>query len=285
MFHLLMSGGGWEPHRGTFPAARTLAYTDSHIEALYMPGQVLDLAKITEIPALFASETQNDDSQAPARIGSISRARLSGKNYQLEYAFDPDLPPISNATLLRLSGELGINASRGINEFTHTHWAIKEADLFKVLLKNSIGMRPKPKVFHFSEKRQDPDLVAVMMPFSAEFTPVYETLQAAVAATGMKCLRADDIWDDDHVVQDVVNLLCTASVVICDLTGRNSNVFYEMGIAHALAREVIIITQSPNDVPFDVAHIRHVRYLPNQEGRKQLAADVQGRLETLRSRV
>lgn len=285
MFHLLMSGGGWEPNHSTFPAARTFEFTDDHIEALYMPSHTLDLAKVTEIPALFASETQNDDSQAPARIGRITRARLSGTDFLLDYVFDPDFPPISNATLVRLAGELDIDASKGINEFCRTHWAIKEADLFKVLLKNSIGIRPKPKVFHLSEQPQDPNLVVVMMPFAAEFDPVYVTLQAAVAAAGMKCLRADDIWIDDHVIQDVVNLLCTASVVVCDLTGRNPNVFYEMGIAHALAREVIIITQSPDDVPFDVAHIRYVRYLPNREGRAQLSADVQRRLETLRSRV
>jgi len=87
------------------------------------------------------------------------------------------------------------------------------------------------------------------------------------------------------VIQDVVTLLCRARVVICDLTGRNPNVFYEMGIAHVLAREVIMITQNPGDVPFDVAHIRHVRYLRNKEGLKQLSADIQGRLQTLRDRA
>jgi len=86
------------------------------------------------------------------------------------------------------------------------------------------------------------------------------------------------------VIQDVVSLLCKASLVICDLTSRNANVFYEMGIAHVLAREVIMITQNAQDVPFDVAHIRHVRYLRNNEGLQQLASDVQRRLETLRAR-
>jgi len=284
VFNLLMSASGWDSNRDTMPAGRVFEYTDKHIVAVYMPGGMLDLAKVTEIPTLFASETQHDNSQAPARVGTLTRVRLVNKDYHLEYRFDPDIAPISNATLMKLAGELGIDLSGSITELLRTHWAIKEADLFKVLLKNGIGSRLKPKIFELRDEEPDPNLVAVMMPFDAAFDPVYATLQAAVAAAGMSCQRADDIWIDDHVIQDVVTLLCKASVVICDLTGRNSNVFYEMGIAHVLAREVVMITQSAQDVPFDVAHIRHVRYLPNNEGRQQLAADVQRRLETLRAR-
>lgn len=284
MFHLLVSGGGWEPNHGTIPVGRTLEFTDAAIKAMYMPNEVLDLAKITEIPALFASETLSDSSQPSARVGTITRGRLVGKEYQLDYMFDPDIPPINNATLTRVAGELGINVSASIHEFMRTHWSIKEADLFKVLLRTSIGSRPQPKVFRLPGEEPDPNLVAVMMPFASEFKPVFRKLRDAVTAAGMKCQRADDIWIDDHIIQDVVTLLAKAAVVICDLTGRNPNVFYEMGIAHALAREVVIITQNAADVPFDVAHIRHVRYLLNKEGLRQLAADVQRRLETLRDR-
>jgi hypothetical protein len=204
---------------------------------------------------------------------------LVGNNYQLEYVFDPDIPPIPNSTLEAIAGELGIAEW----EFSRTHWAIKDADLFRVLLKRGLGQRPKPKVFSLSEP-VDAALVAVMMPFDARFDPVYERLQEAVAAAGMICQRADDIWIHDHIIQDVVSLVCRASVVICDLSGRNANVFYEMGIAHVLAKDVIMIAQSAHDVPFDVAHIRHIRYLPNGEGLAQLVSEVRRRLEGLRER-
>ena len=94
--------------------------------------------------------------------------------------------------------------------------------------------------------------------------------------------RADDIWNHDHIIQDVVSLIEKAAVVICDLTGRNSNVFYEMGIAHTLGHDVIMVTQNAGDVPFDVSHIRHIRYLGNTEGLSKLAVDVTERLSTLR---
>ena len=64
---------------------------------------------------------------------------------------------------------------------------------------------------------------------------------------------------------------------------RNANVFYETGIAHTIGRNVILIAQAAADVPFDIGHIRHIRYLYNSEGLMQLAAEVKRRLETLKA--
>ena len=63
--------------------------------------------------------------------------------------------------------------------------------------------------------------------------------------------------------------IARSKVVVCDLTGRNANVFYETGIAHALGREVVLITQSEHDIPFDLAHHRYVKYLGNAEGARK----------------
>lgn len=283
MFNLLMSGNGWEPNRQAFGRGRTLESTDDEVVARFMPGRILDLVAVQQLPCLFVAETAHDNSQDPARVGVLTRVRSNGPglDYQLEYTYDPDIPPIPNAKLTELAGELGIT---NIFEFTRTHWAIKDIDLFKVLLKSGLGQRPKPKVFNLTDEPVDEDLVAVMMPFDAGFNPVYASLQGAVTGMGMTCQRGDDIWDHDHIIQDVVSLIGKAKVVVCDLTGRNPNVFYETGIAHTLGRDVILIAQAAADVPFDVAAIRHIRYLPNQQGLTQLASDVIRRLETLRRR-
>ena len=90
----------------------------------------------------------------------------------------------------------------------------------------------------------EPDRIAVMMSFAAEFAPVWMTLKAAAQDGGSVCQRADDIWEDTVLVNDVVALIARSKVVICDLTGRNANVFYEAGIAHTLGREVVLIAQS-----------------------------------------
>ena len=123
-----------------------------------------------------------------------------------------------------------------------------------------------------------------MMPFHPGFNDVYATLQAVADQLGMTCKRADDIWNHDAIIQDIVSLICDSEVVICDLTGRNANVFYEVGIAHCLGKDVILITQSADDVPFDLRHIRFISYLNNGEGLQQLSKSVSERIKSLKGR-
>ena len=172
----------------------------------------------------------------------------------------------------------------GLNKYTltHTHWEILDGDLFKALLLNQQACQPVPEVFKTDEiSNQQQDLVSVMMPFHAEFNPVYAALQAAIASARMTAKRADDLWEHHFVIQDVVNLIVRAQVVICDCSGRNPNVFYEAGIAHALGKNVILITQSENDIPFDLRHIRYFKYLNNGEGLAALTEAVASRIRTI----
>ena len=202
----------------------------------------------------------------------LFRSTQDASNTTIEYAVDSSIRPISNQDL---------EASTRLN-LTHTHWSINPADLFKILLMNQQNNAIVPKVFSLDPGGQKTDhLVSVMMPFSAEFKAVYTALQAAVAAANLQCKRADDFWEHHAIMQDIVNLISRARIVICDCTGRNPNVFYEAGIAHTLGKEVIIITQSADDIPFDLRHLRFIRYLNNKEGLRRLSEEVQGRIETL----
>lgn len=282
MFNLLVTNSsGWNPNRGIMDESRTLEYTAEHLKARFAPNGVFDLNAVKELPTVFASENRWDGSQPPARVGTLTRIQLIGTKYHLEYIFDPDIPPIPNSLLfLTAADDLHIN----FPESSRNHWSIKDADLFKTLLKRGIGQRSKPKVFNLTDEPVNDNLVAVMMPFDAAFNPVYEVLKTAIGEVNMICQRADDIWENDHVVQDVVLLLCKAAIVVCDLSGRNANVFYEMGIAHTLGREVIPIAQSDADIPFDVAAIRRIKYLQNSEGLAKLSTDLKRRLETLKAR-
>ncbi len=128
-----------------------------------------------------------------------------------------------------------------------------------------------PHVFDVPDGFVEFDLVAAMMPFSKEFSPVHEANKHACAGNALRCLRADDIWEDATIIQDIFNLVFRAQVVIVDFTGKNPNVMYETGIAHTLGKHVIPITQSLDDVPFDTRHHRALKYLPNTEGLITLA--------------
>lgn len=124
-----------------------------------------------------------------------------------------------------------------------------------------------PNVFQVPENSAiESDLVAVMMPFNAAFNTVHEGICRACSTAGYRCLRVDDIWEESTVIQDIFNLIFRAHVVVVDFTGKNPNVMYETGIAHTLGKHVVPISQSLDDVPFDMAHHRILKYLPNSEG-------------------
>ena len=55
-------------------------------------------------------------------------------------------------------------------------------------------------------------------------------------------MRADEIYDNRPIIQDIQNSIHNAKVILADVTGRNPNVNYELGAAHALNKEVIILT-------------------------------------------
>src|SRR6266478_2714731 len=118
-------------------------------------------------------------------------------------------------------------------------------------------------------------------PADAGFNAVFDSIRQAADNVGLRCRRADDIWENAAIIQDVVALIDRSRVVVCDCSGRNPNVFYEAGIAHTLGREAILITQSEHDIPFDLRHLRYVRYLNNAEGRAALQEALQTRMLTI----
>jgi hypothetical protein len=277
LFNLLVRGRGWADARDTLPQSRAFEYTDQHLIDRFEPGGNFDFPALISYPALFLKEISGHGVQV-ARVGTITRVRISGRDLALEYMYDALLPPMTNARIKEFATELDIEDL----EFSRTHWAIKDVDLFRVLLRNMQPRRQLPKVFTIADPENiEASLLSVMMPLRAEFDAVYTALKEAAERAGFRCRRADDIWENPAIIQDVVSLIDHSSIVVCDCTSRNPNVFYEIGIAHTLGREVILITQSKEDIPFDLRHLRYVEYLNNGEGRAALSERLQQRLADL----
>lgn len=138
-----------------------------------------------------------------------------------------------------------------------------------------------PNLFQIPNEPLEHDLVSVMMPFEMEFSATHDAIKSACSHAGLKCIRADDVWDHSTVIQDVFSLIFRSFVVVCDFSGKNANVLYETGIAHTLGKHVVPITQSEGDVPFDLRHHRFLKYLNNEEGRTKLTGELAKRLSTL----
>lgn len=277
MFNLIVKGNGWANGRDTMFAGRTFEYTAEHLNKRFKPQGVLDFDALVRLPTLFLEESHGTGGQV-VHVGTITRARVAGQDIALEYVYDPTIPAFTNDILQGFAVELGIVEF----EFARTHWAVKDVDLFRVLMRNMQPARLQPRVFQISDPEQiEPTLVSAMMPFDPKFDAVYEKLQETANNLGLRCRRADDIWENPAVMQDVVSLIDHSKIVICDCSGRNPNVFYEIGIAHTLGREVILITQADTDIPFDLRHLRYVQYLNNGEGLVDLGNTLRDRLDYL----
>jgi hypothetical protein len=274
MFNLLVKFNAWAQSVDSIYGGRILEFTDDALIARFKPDGQLDLPALIALPTLFAQESFGNDNPV-ARVGTILRAYPNGRDISLEYVYDPDIPPIPNTALEAYTGEIGISPG----QFSRTHWSVKNFDLFRALLRHQQPRRVRPRVFQIANPEAvEPTLVSVMMPFAPEFNAVYQAIQEAVTAIGLRPRRADDIWENPAIIQDVVSLIDRSALVICDCTGRNPNVFYEAGISHTLGREVILITQADTDIPFDLRHLRYVRYLNNGEGREDLKVKITPRL-------
>lgn len=120
----------------------------------------------------------------------------------------------------------------------------------------------------------------VLMPFREDLTPVYDDhIVPVVRSLGLQCSRADRIFSNRPIMDDVLDEVRNARIIISDLTQGNPNVFYETGYCHALQKDVVLITQD-SDVPFDLRQIRQIRYKYTPRGMAEfneaLARTIQG---------
>ena len=125
----------------------------------------------------------------------------------------------------------------------------------------------------------------VAMPFDSLFQAYYEqVIRPAVEELGLKCIRGDEIYSRPQIMADIWNSIRKARLVIAELTNKNPNVFYEVGLAHAIGKPLILLTRNENDVPFDLKALRYRYYDVNDPRwgdnlRKAIQSMVQSVLE------
>ncbi|MEO5327059.1 MAG: hypothetical protein H7829_02330 [Magnetococcus sp. THC-1_WYH] len=304
MYNLIMVGAAdmWNGEPCEFDKSRILEYTS---ETLKKPFEHLDDSAFKELarfPALFAYEVPTG---GVARVGWITRILPRGRQARIEYSFAPELPEIPMERIADLVWELDIQTW----EVNRTHWALKDIDLFPVLVRGGLITQPqvdalisiarsegkipqndppttvkptvvKPTVFRIPDGNQEPDLVSVMIPFSDTFEPVFQQIKTSCLGR-WQCQRVKDVWTESEIIQEIFSLIFRSRVVICDFSGKNSNVFYEAGIAHTLGRAVIPIVQEEEDIPFDLRHHRYIKYDNSSDGLRNLSLQLTERLETL----
>ena len=137
-----------------------------------------------------------------------------------------------------------------------------------------------PKYFADKNFVTDERLCVVLMPFNAEWSDeIYDVFKEAVV--DFTFWRSDDEHMDDIIIQTIWKKINEAHFVIADCTGRNPNVFYELGIAHTLGKPVFMCSQDRRDFPFDITHIRSYEYGQKPGEIKKLKTDIKRFVESI----
>ncbi|UPT94395.1 hypothetical protein J4G48_0034590 [Bradyrhizobium barranii subsp. apii] len=102
----------------------------------------------------------------------------------------------------------------------------------------------------------------VLMPFDAAFDDVYKLgIKETAEKLGIRAERVDEqIFHKENILERIYRQIDAADIIIADMTGRNPNVFYETGYAHAKGKLCLLLTSRADDIPFDLKHHRHLIY-------------------------
>lgn len=243
---------------------RLFEETDARISSQFMQGNTPDLASLIKLPAVLTREFEADDDDATAVLGYID---------------EPSLNPVISQPILSFPSkrliDQGIITRRWYN--ARTYWAVCEGDPFKLFSPYAINQAnmaisqitdANSHIDNSDNVEMNPKLVAVMMPFkqAADRDPVYRAIKKACTDAGFICKRVDEYYTPGNIVDDITKMICSASIVIADLTDKNPNVMYEVGFAHGQNKQTVCIQEGNIDLPFDMGHNRTLTYTRNDNG-------------------
>ena len=128
----------------------------------------------------------------------------------------------------------------------------------------------------------------VLMPFKEPFESYYSSIiEPAIKVARLDPQRGDSLFRPSPIMGDIWKMIQDTEVVVAELTTRSANVFYELGLAHAIGKPVVLLSETMEDVPFDLQPLRVILYhKTNPEWGKKLRSDIANALtETLREPV
>lgn len=251
-------------------------YTKDYIRRQFMTANgFIDRRKLETLPVLLVEEFR-DDVKVPVRVGYFA-APFSDDVKQSLF-----IPPFTAEILQDNLSAFSMDEW----ENTHTHWAVKEGDLFQIL-GNIFESLPdcKNRINQFPIEQIVSNRVAVMMSFNKQYDDTYETIKQACSQEGYEAKRVDEFYDPTSIPEQIIELINSSAYVIADISELNANVLFEAGYAAGVQKPTILVTSTFNTpVPFDIRHIRYFSYLNNEQGRKKLFTSVVQALQSLQAR-
>jgi putative methionine-R-sulfoxide reductase with GAF domain len=166
-----------------------------------------------------------------------------------------------------LSGEdlIGVLNLESLNKNNYSEESVRVIELLTSLLGTALKKEELEKASNelVAAKHIDTskNFVFVLMPFREPFNKYYRTIiRPAIEDINLLSLRVDEIYGPTSISEDIWDNINRAKVVIAELSTRNPNVMYELGLSHGVGKPVIMMSQSIDDIPFDLRHLRCILY-------------------------
>ncbi len=105
-----------------------------------------------------------------------------------------------------------------------------------------------------------------------------QVLTSCIEAAGLTCVHSDGL-EGFKVLDNIWKYINEAKLVIIDISGQNRSAFYELGIAHTLGKQVILLVQNPKELPFDFKPFKHIIYEADKAGLMRMQAELEAYLE------
>lgn len=184
-----------------------------------------------------------------------------------------DSPDYARSVIARALMAKELSTNDGFD--TELAIALVNANVSRVLATMEGAGRLNP--FWGNEDIADEGYCFVLMPFSPpRLTEIYEDYikKPLEQELGILCRRADDIFQPTPIMADIWRSINRAKFIVADLSNRNPNVFYELGLAHVIGKPVILVAGKHKDVPFDLQSVRTIIYGDSPNSWKRLASEI-----------
>lgn len=120
----------------------------------------------------------------------------------------------------------------------------------------------------------DNRMVFVLTPFNDMFSEDYELIKDTCLDVGFNCSRGDEEYFKSDIFAHILKQLVKAKIIIANLNGRNPNVLYELGIAQAMDKPIILVSRNPNEIPIDLQSKKFIIYQSQSELREKLKVEL-----------
>ncbi len=164
------------------------------------------------------------------------------------------------------AGEKAVEKISSSINFKYKDIRSKKMEVFP--LWNSRDFIPQSKLFF------------ILMPFKEEWSNrIFKLLKGILKQQGFDAIRADQKYFGKSS-EKIWLSLNEARLIIADISNNNPNVLYEIGIAHTIGKDVIIISKDMDKIPFNLKGVDIIPYSDNMDGYQVLKREIPKSIET-----